>query len=385
MLRFLSILSIVVFALGCTNKNGKPIQVGIEGDSQLFNKSYIKGFPLDSTMTYKPLNISCQKMGNGAYELCYENKKYNSLHFFDFKNEEEIDRIVFPREGPESVSLLQGFYYINADSMLIYDGNRLKLLYLIRDIRSLKSAMTFSDKLDEMETALHIATQNRPISLDEKLHFSAYPITYASEDYNYCSKPISISVSLEKRKSIASFHYPYHYQNKLWGDFAYIIHRSKGHGSFAVQAFAFDHHLHLTDYQGFDSAVLAKSRYWGNASLKPPADPYEERVRVEMVERMFYGAVLHDPFRRVYYRMVLHGLPYKNPDGSINRLEDKPFSVLVMDEQFNVLGEQLFEGGRYAFRCWFVHPDGLFISNANNRNPDLREDWLDFTCFELHL
>lgn len=58
----------------------------------------------------------------------------------------------------------------------------------------------------------------------------------------------------------------------------------------------------------------------------------------------------------------------------------KEFSIMILDENFNVLGETLFPAGKYIPALFFVNEKGLFLSVNNTSNPQMTDDKLVFQC-----
>ncbi len=61
----------------------------------------------------------------------------------------------------------------------------------------------------------------------------------------------------------------------------------------------------------------------------------------------------------------------------------KEFSIIVVNSDFEVIGETYFKAGIYAPTLFFVNEDGLYISENNTDNPESSEDKLVFRCFKL--
>jgi len=64
---------------------------------------------------------------------------------------------------------------------------------------------------------------------------------------------------------------------------------------------------------------------------------------------------------------------------AITKVERKPFSVQIISTGFKLLGETLFPPDRYYQTNFFIAPEGLYLSNNNDWNPEAREDRLSFT------
>ncbi|MEQ3153296.1 DUF4221 family protein [Phocaeicola vulgatus] len=68
--------------------------------------------------------------------------------------------------------------------------------------------------------------------------------------------------------------------------------------------------------------------------------------------------------------------PYDEPKG-------KEFSVIVLNADFEIIGETKFPGKKYFYKMSFVGKEGLYISENNLANPQFDENKLVFTCFKI--
>ncbi len=59
------------------------------------------------------------------------------------------------------------------------------------------------------------------------------------------------------------------------------------------------------------------------------------------------------------------------------------FSIIVFDENLNIIGETQMPDNTYNRMLMFVAPEGLYISTNHIKNPDFDEDYLKFELFEL--
>lgn len=71
---------------------------------------------------------------------------------------------------------------------------------------------------------------------------------------------------------------------------------------------------------------------------------------------------------------------YTNDDYTSGR---KRFSIIIMDNDFNIIGETLFPDYSYHSKSMFVEEEGLYIRSNHFKSPDFDEDKLMFTCFKL--
>ena len=144
---------------------------------------------------------------------------------------------------------------------------------------------------------------------------------------------------------------------------------------------------------GYDSIMvtddLAKVRWYNGKSryiksIRPRV--YEANglgwLR-EATESPSYHNIMYDRYRDVYYRIVELPYEFKQNESIFGTPKGREFSIIIFDQNFNIIGETMFPGNKYFYKMSFVGRDGLYISENNEANPDFDEDKLVFTCFKL--
>lgn len=61
----------------------------------------------------------------------------------------------------------------------------------------------------------------------------------------------------------------------------------------------------------------------------------------------------------------------------------KEFSIMILDENFKVLGETKFPPFTYVPHINFIRENGLFLSTSHFMREDYSDDWLRFQRIEL--
>lgn len=127
----------------------------------------------------------------------------------------------------------------------------------------------------------------------------------------------------------------------------------------------------------------AKSKYL--KSIKPKLRNSMDGIKsvVQSCEIPQYWHLMYDKYRDVYYRFAI--MPYKlaSDESPYDEPKGKVFSVIILNKNFDVIGETKFPAKRYFYKMSFVGRDGLYISENNTANPEFDEDKLVFTCFKL--
>jgi hypothetical protein len=81
-----------------------------------------------------------------------------------------------------------------------------------------------------------------------------------------------------------------------------------------------------------------------------------------------YRRLIYDPVHHLYYRFYALPVPEKAPDGLYTTYKDRRYSVMILDEEFNLLAESLL-----PIECFFIYfavpvKDGLYINYGSFKN-----------------
>ncbi len=101
------------------------------------------------------------------------------------------------------------------------------------------------------------------------------------------------------------------------------------------------------------------------------------------VQNSLYGGLVYDPYRDYLYRIVLHALPLTREDGMENIVEDKPWSLQILDAAtLEALGEaELPDAAQYLPRSIYPTAEGLWIQHRSTTQPADGDN--RFTLFSL--
>jgi hypothetical protein len=96
-----------------------------------------------------------------------------------------------------------------------------------------------------------------------------------------------------------------------------------------------------------------------------------------------YVNLVHDSYNRLYYRIAKHANE-KNENKSMHRMESA-WSIIVFNEQFNILGEVLMPEKVYNYLQILPTSKGLLISKENPYSPTNKEEVYEFDLIEIDL
>lgn len=92
----------------------------------------------------------------------------------------------------------------------------------------------------------------------------------------------------------------------------------------------------------------------------------------------YYGHIDYDPYRKLYYRFFMPGLPDKNEEGLYNGINDKQLILMVFDENLELLDEIDLGVGKYFRYHSFVTKDGLHLPNTKEK-----KEYFSFDIFQF--
>ncbi len=142
-------------------------------------------------------------------------------------------------------------------------------------------------------------------------------------------------------------------------------------GDKLIFSFPVSHDLYIADiHSNAYHKVYAGSNEAGtNYSInKRPDKVSSETIFVHYAKQNDYAAIKYDKFREVYYRFFKTAIP--NPN-RFSRPNDKFIGVIIMDKNFNYLGEKLLGTGKqWYWQNSFVTKEGLNIEYMDNDDVD---------------
>lgn len=130
--------------------------------------------------------------------------------------------------------------------------------------------------------------------------------------------------------------------------------------------------------------VVASSRYLGDF---PPHPITKEEDNSSILANNYgftlkrYLHFLHDPYRKVYYRIVSHGVDKQKAVEEKLGLRELPWSIMILNESFEVIGEHKIKPGKYNNYDVHVVPAGLLIRNDYARDKQKR-NLMEYTLFK---
>ena len=328
---------------------------------------------------------------NDSDILAFTNEYDNAIVFYDYKTRKYLGRTEFAKEGNNGIGTIFSFYYLNQDSIYLYNFTTYSLflanargeVVMKKDLHTIpnlsKDSLFFAPQL--------FPRTNSPLRKigDELLIAGFFMNEQAGE--NSVNRPVMAHYDLSRNTLRFSDSYPSMYHKGNWGgDFTYRNpFYTLSPKNEIVLGFAADHNIRVhgkdeMEYHEYYAGV------GGDFEITPIAkDIAMNTIAREIVNRHYtrtlsYQAIVYDKYRKVFYRFALM------PDDNIKPFSNNPhqsFSIIILNKDYEIIGETKFPGNTYTHHLCFVGKKGLYISENNENNPQFDENKLVFRCFTL--
>ncbi|KYG72336.1 MULTISPECIES: DUF4221 family protein [Roseivirga] len=320
-------------------------------------------------------------------ELFYLNSISREIKVFDYKTGETLRSIPLGKNGPDFVGPEPyTFQLISKDSILVYSNFFNYQISLINgEGRVLSKYETIAKNKtgEEMVNGIladgpsNMVVQNHKIYALKTILMKEPLLDYSPlVEIDLRSKEVKV---LDEPKQYNSGMYEriINIMQIIQGDIVYNDKRGA-----LVLSYPLDHSVYVSD-DGFRSMrkIPVKTKYFDEFKLmsRPskelaPSQVTEQGLNVLRLSGQ-YLELHYDPYRSLYYRVAR--IPYTEKvykeykSGVRSRLPPRLHSVMVLDEDFNILSEKTYMVKDYMFRSGvFVGPEGLWVLKPLGNNED---------------
>lgn len=382
-MRFIFFISLIFSTLLSCKKEKDSSILTYSGDYKLkLNLSDSIKIRIDDSMAYR--YISHQVIENDSTTiLLIGDLNNNGFSMVDIDNEKLVKKISFEVTGPDGLGTSSGgrnFYYHNKDSIFIFN-QRGKIIFLTDIDNSIKKRFNLNDFQQNEIGEIIVESRFMPTFNNGILSFCLYPVIPPYRNPNISNEPVYAEFNIENntlKKGLFTYqnshqtnkHPTYHYPSRVSNSSHYIFSNP------------FDNFFTLVDIKSGE--ILKKEFKSEYVKEYTPMLMILDKMREFDVTSTVNSTLLFNSQISQFYLIIELGIPFIDPNtGKQNQYEQKPFSVLVFDKDFNKLTEQRFEGGKYLVQNTFVGPKGLYLSKNNPLNPDFNENYYKYDVFTL--
>lgn len=337
--------------------------------------------PLDNDIKNELFMYSIYEKEDGNFYFIFQNINSNILLFYDLEKQKLEFRLELPIDGNNGVGLANGYYIHNFDS--IYVPNRdIKEISLINKEGIISTKYAYDEDINKINLSLFdfSSAYYKPAEvIGRTMYLYSGPNRFIEHD------PVSIIFDMDTHEIIAL---PFDYPDYPGSDLKLKKYGLEStfsrcyNGEYFIYSFAYDENIYIANLK-HDSVqkIPVKSDYFKEVKLPDEltASP------IDFCTNSWYGNLLYDKYRNVYYRIAY---PQNEIEKNIRPTElicygRKNFSIIILDEKFNKIGETKFPNYTYNPRVMFILEDGLYISDSHYLNPKFSDDELSFKIFKL--
>jgi len=347
---------------------------------------------LDAETHYAPAKVETFVTEDDEL-LYFSNVNTNGINIYSLTQRKQLHKFSLPKDGPYAIPVLQGFSVAAADSILVMPRGAFDLSYWVDSTGRFlgKLAESFPEEI-ENKLFNHISNSTVPTFLTEDgVYLVEWPLDIEtaqpiiSENYDGYPDAFRYDLATSQLEQL-SVHWPSSYNDQYWSVSSLLFSYYKTEDGLFAISWAMSDSLVVTDFKGKSTTYWAGShRYLSSKPPKAYAKELEgEEAAQASVEHYRYDQVLYDPYRKVYYRTAHLPIEFDPevhpPDYRAQYYQ--PILVIVLNENFKKIGEQLLREGIFnPFYC-FVAKEGLFVPQLHPQHPDLQEDSVTFSVFE---
>lgn len=343
--------------------------------------------PLDSMSPPKPQNIQFLE-DDGL--LTFFNPYNNKIYRYNFQKKSYENAIFLNSEGENGISRPVGYHIMNEDSIFVFDMGRNELVMIDENgIKKSSISLIENASMSNTDWALTYPqffpkTSTPILKVNKNLVLTGFFAWAIPEEIIETFKFTAIYDLGEKQLS-----YRHQYPQNLYGSefnwddpfyttvyYDWNPDQEKMVYSFPVSNILFEGKLSediLKEKQ--DSKI-------GLQILKPlkARDIDRQSMLKHLIESDLYASIKYDKFRKVYYRVLLEGIPYSK---DFRDLSNKSVTIQMLNSEGEVLHqERLGDLKNWNYENIFVSKEGVFMeyvdTNAEN------EDFLQFKLFNFN-
>ena len=389
-IKHLSLLFVLITFIACS-QNKKQKESSEDEYSLVPTKEYANfEVPSDVKLCIKALYLYTDSASNKEY-LTFQNVAENEILIYDWKSKKQTDKLIFDKEGANGVGEFYGYLMKSFDEIYLA-GTNTPLISVVDSAGNLKKKIPFQKTTDGnlLIPSLAMTMRYMPFEIIGNNIYITQMLnrTYGSNIVEK-SRVSAVIDTLSKKVNLLPIKFPPILTSKeiqtqsIGMEFTYS---REFNGAKFIYSFSYDEKIHVANIT-HDSIQLfsAKSKFIERPEKTSNAPDFKVLAQ-KLCELPMYGNLIYDKYRKVYYRFVYHKETFDADDEDffeLSQIGRNKFSIIILNEEFQCIGETVFPTGIYAISAFLIREDGLYLSTSHYKNPTFNEDILQFERIEL--
>lgn len=386
-----SILVLAVLLLASCSDPSDELKVENTFDYQAFefkelsNKKLERLIIENDTLLGIYSQVSVWQPDDTEYIYCY-NRSNKSIEVFDLSNRTYVKTIRTDSHHALATTEWLEFLPVSKDTMLLFaSGGQLGVLVKDQFNQRLNFQRIISSSV-ELSGVDPLNNKNSVIKAGSNFLIRSFPSHSLNGDYRFFKEPFMIEFDLANEKVLDHFgDFPdYMAADKkmmLVNDyrFSWMLGKDEKHLYISHRR---DPHIYRLDLETKEQVKIpAPSSHLRRFELIPRKYDSQRELNSIITQGVYHG-LKYDKYRNVYYRVATHNQPLKNKKTNrLNNAARRAFSVVVLDSDFNYLGESVFDNNsEYSYLNFEVSSDGIILPIYDND-----EKIVTFDVYEIEL
>ena len=316
--------------------------------------------------------------------LFYGNSDRRELIIYKLPSGEIEKRIQFDSHGPDGIGGYRGVLVHNFDSIFLISSTHYNSFFLTDTTGKVKRKYTLG-AIDNTEIPLAVMAQYSSLSIQNIFHKNRINLStrliHDVNNENLHAEVLNIDFDLKEGQIIGNSNYPVF--EKVHNVSLYAYSRAYNGEQFIYSFRRWDD-IYVYNIDGSYSKYSCRSKYRTKSLdwVNNPIDPMIQQQK-SGIEKPLYSSILFDNNRKYTYRFFLPGYNIDETE-YIQKHRDYPnlFTIMILDDNFSVLGETLLPEKTYDPLMKFVGKDGLYLA-LHIDHPLYNPDSLAFERMEI--
>ncbi len=329
-----------------------------------------KKFGLDTYSAPRPEYTQMYRGSDKILYFTFFNNFNNAIYFYDYKLNKFIKKIVWDNKISKKFEGITAYHIKSLDSIYLFNQRTFEIILADKKGDIISKTPLLDNMADirwiykypqyYLRTVTPFIETNNELLLTG-MYTTSIPET-AISDFQFTA---SLNFKTNKLTYFNKYPPELYGFNYTWdgGLFTEVFSELNAVGNKLIFSFPVTHNLYIADLnnkQGYKQ-VYGGSNFAGTikSSSLPIGKSSREEILNNIIEQDEYTAIKYDKFRKVYYRFLFKKMTAKNKK---NDWHNKPIAVIVLDNQFQYLGETVIgTGEEWNWQNSFVTKEGLNI------------------------
>ena len=340
-------------------------QQGLFPEKWALVKAAELNFPLDSATSTDTEMV--QYFENNRQRLYAQlNGFNNSIYLYEFPSAKLLKIIRCHKEGDQGVGIVTGFHIVGIDSIYVYSYGTQKLSLINSNGEVLSKKYMRLEAIGEGKylPSPQLRT-NMPMAIANGKIYMTGSINGEYEDESEANRPLVVVYDMTTDSLSNIYSYPKSYRIGQWfgRNYRKVYSTFNKDNNLFAYSFPNDHYIYSTDHQSMPKKSYAGSKYFGDIVSTNKHWFFDKDAAFDYYQNQpSYSTIIYDPYRKCYYRIAEHPV---SPDEEFYR---KPFSIILLDDNFNWVGEYMVPDKRHSENRFFLTDAGLYINRIVNEH-----------------